>query len=106
MIYLIQNNKNEMVVHDAGERVLSKLTPERPRRQHCVISRSSAFAINLPAFFLVGVIFLDFPVDGTKSAQMVNSYFPTDAEDRFLAALKSGALHPEHLTDFDQCDDA
>jgi FRG domain len=105
VLYLIQNNQNEMVVHDAAERVLSKLTPERPLKQHCVISRSSAFSINLPTFFLLGIVYLDFPIDGGDSKSMVASYFPNTNEDKFLEALKSGALHPEHITDFSLCDD-
>lgn len=106
VLYLIQDDQNEMVAHDTAERVLSKLTPERPLRQHCVISRSSAFSINLPAFFLLGIVYLDFPSDGRDSKSLVASYFPGTNEDKFLAALKSGALHPEHITDFGQCDDA
>jgi len=106
VLYLIQDNQNEMVAHDAAERLLSKLTPERPLRQHCVISLSSAFSINLPAFFLLGIVYLDFPIDDRDSKSLVASYFPDTNEDKFLAALKSGALHPEHITDFGLCDDA
>jgi hypothetical protein len=106
VLYLIQGNQNEMKAHDASERLLSRLTPERPLRQQCVISRSSAFSINLPAFFLLGIVYLDFPMDGSDSKSMVASYFPDTNDDRFLAALKSGALYPEHITDFGLCDDA
>lgn len=106
VIYLIQADQNEMVVHDATERVLSRLTPERPLRQHCVISRSSAFSINLPAFFLQGIVHLNFQVDGRDSKDLVASYFPNTDEDKFLAALKSAALHSEHITDFGSYGDA
>ncbi len=106
VLYLIQYDQNETVAHDAAERVLSKLTPERPIRQHCVISRSSAFSINLPAFFLLGIVYLDFPIDDRDSKSLAASYFPDTNEDKFLAALKSGALHPEYITDFGLCNDA
>ncbi|PQA78929.1 FRG domain-containing protein [Rhodoferax sp. TS-BS-61-7] len=105
VLYLIQADKNEMVAHAAAERVLSKLTPERPLRQHCVISRSSAFSINLPAFFLLGIVYLNFQVDGSNSKRQVASYFPNANEDKFLAALKSSIRYSRHITDFGPYED-
>lgn len=47
VLYLIRGSKQEMITHE-HDRVLNKIPPERPRRQHCVISRSSPLAVNLP----------------------------------------------------------
>lgn len=85
----------------AHERVLNKLKPLRPIRQSCVICRSSPFALNLAADFLVGIIKMSF--DDAKPGKYSTSYlFPDQSEDNFLAALKKKLLHPEYVMDFSE----
>lgn len=97
VIYLIRDSKREMFTHE-DDKVLAKLPPERPKRQHCVISRSAPLAINLPAFFLEGIIQLDFEIDNYESQNQVMELFPN--EDKFLAALKKGLLYPDKVSCF------
>ena len=106
VIYLISDNKNELVNYDNTEKLLSKLTPERPFRQHCVISRSSVLSINLPAMFLLGIVYLDFPIKFNDSRNMISNYFPDASIDKFLAALKAELMYPEYITDFQVCGEA
>lgn len=99
VIYLIKDSRQEMLTHE-NDRALNKLPPERPKRQHCVISRSSPLAINLPAFFLEGIIQLDFEIDSYESQKQIMAFFPSEDEDKFLAALKKGLLYPDMVTNF------
>jgi len=99
VIYLIKDSRQEMLVHE-NDRVLNKLPPERPKRQHCVISRSSALAINLPAFFLEGIIQLDFEINNYESQKKIMEFFPSEDKDKFLAALKKGLRYPNMVTNF------
>lgn len=99
VIYLIKDSRQEMLTHE-NDRVLNKLPPERPKRQYCVISRSSPLAINLPAFFLEGIIQLDFEIDSYESQKQIMEFFPSEDEDKFLAALKKGLLYPDMVTNF------
>lgn len=99
VIYLIRDSRQEMLTHE-NDSVLNKLPPERPKRQHCVISRSSPLAINLPAFFLEGIIHLDFELDNYESQKQIIEFFPNEDEDKFLAALKNGLLYPDMVSCF------
>jgi len=59
VLYVIRENKTEMEVHER-DRVLEDLDPLRPKRQSCVVCRSSPDAMNLAVDFLEGIITLDF----------------------------------------------
>jgi hypothetical protein len=99
ILYLIRENKNEMVNH-SEDRVLAKIPPERPKCQHCVISRSSPYAVNLPAFFLEGVINLKFDFSENESPKTMRDLFPTENEDKFLKAIRQGSLFPDKISYF------
>lgn len=99
VLYLIRNNNNEMV-HHAADRVLNKIPPERPKRQHCVISRSSPYAVNLPAFFLEGIINLNFVLNETDLSNSTSYLFPSEQEDHFLKAIRQGLSSPDKVSYF------
>ncbi|MEH6713625.1 MAG: FRG domain-containing protein [Paraglaciecola polaris] len=99
VLYLIRGNETEMVNH-SEDRVLNKIPPERPKKQHCVISRSSAHAVNLPAFFLEGIINLEFELDESESPKSMEDLFPSEQEDKFLNAIREGLLFPDKVSYF------
>lgn len=99
VLYLIRDSEQEMVTHE-DDRVLSKIPPERPQRQHCVISRSSPLAVNLPAFFLEGVIYLDFELNESESPKKMKDLFPNEEDDKFLSALRKGVFYPDKISYF------
>lgn len=98
IIYVLRFNRREMEP-DARDFVLEKLSPLRPERQSCVVVRSSPFAVNLPADFLVGAIRLT--GDGPWKLPIDQRHlFPDDGQDQFLKALKVHPIALHHLTDF------
>jgi len=99
VLYLIRGSDQEMVTHE-NDLVLNKIPPERPQRQHCVISKSSPFAVNLPAFFLEGIINLEFELDETESPKKTHDLFPNEEEDKFLGALRRGISQPDKVSYF------
>lgn len=100
VLYVLRENHREMQAYEQDERVIKKLPPLRPMRQDCVISKSAPYALNLPADFLIGVIFLDFDSPSNESKLAPRYLFPCDDEDSFLKALKTSSYAREHLTDF------
>jgi len=101
VLYLIRSNEREMVSH-THDTILDKLPPERPIRQHCVISRSSPLAVNLPAFFLEGIINLDFELKEEDSPKNTEELFPNEKEDKFLKAIRQGLSQADKVSDFGQ----
>jgi hypothetical protein len=99
VIYVFRQDKREMNPH-VHERVIDLLRPLRPVRQSCVVCRSSTWALNLPADFLEGLVFLDF--EAQPSRMDTAHLFPNDRDDLFLAALKQQPEFAEHVTDFYQ----
>jgi FRG domain len=99
VIYLIRQNEREMVTHE-NDRVLDRIPPERPQRQHCIVSGSSSLAVNLPAFFLEGIINLNFNLDESESPKKMKELFPNEDDDKFLAALRKGITYPNRVTYF------
>lgn len=98
IIYVLRYSQKEMepIKQDI---VIDRVPPLRPQRQACVVVRSSPFAVNLPADFLVGVVKLH-GVGPWDLSTDCRTLFPDDREDSFLKALKT---HPQalyHLTDF------
>ena len=51
------------------------------------VSRSGQYAINLPAYSLMGVIQIDFKLHADPTPSASSFYFPSKEEDRFLAAI-------------------
>jgi hypothetical protein len=98
VLYVFGQNKIEMLEHE-HERALHQYHPLRPLRQSCVICRSGAFALNLAADFLIGIIKLDFDHDGTRKYSTAE-LFPGPSEDSFLRAMKKNAFQPDRVTDF------
>ena len=100
VLYVFAENKKEMNEHDAKDAAIKDLTPLRPLRQKCVISRSGTYATNLPADFLIAIIQLDFDLHSNPFNLTTEYLFPGADEDRFLQALK---LHPQaknRISDF------
>lgn len=102
IIYVLRGNEQEMVTH-AQDRVLEKIPPERPKRQHCVVSRSAPLAVNLPTFFLEGIVNLDFPLKANESPKRVKDLFPGEESDKFLKAIRQGLLYPNKVSYFGNC---
>lgn len=100
VIYILRENHREMQAHESQESIILKLPPLRPQRQHCVISASAPYALNLPADFLIGVIRLDFDSTTNESGFVTSDLLPDDSQDAFLKALKTYSPTREHLTDF------
>lgn len=100
VIYLLREDHREMQAHESENSVVTKLSPLRPQRQHCVISRSAPYALNLPADFLIGVIQLDFDSDENECNLKYQDLMPDDADDHFLKALKSFGPTRDRITDF------
>jgi hypothetical protein len=98
ILYIFRHDANEMA-HYAHDRVLHSLEPLRPKRQSCVICRSSPFALNLAGLYLVAAVQLNFeiPVEERLSA---SDLFPDSSEDTFLAALLENCQHADRITDF------
>lgn len=98
ILYVFEENKREMAEY-AHDRVLHELEPLRPKRQSCVICRSSPYALNLAGLYLVAAIRIDFelPLAERRSTQYL---FPDSQEDKFLAALLKNCFHPERITNF------
>lgn len=100
ILYVFRENKAEMAEY-ADDRVLHELVPLRPKRQSCVICRSSPYALNLAGLYLVAAIRIDFelPLAERRSAQ---DLFPDSKEDNFLAAMLGNCLQPERITNFER----
>jgi hypothetical protein len=98
ILYIFRHDANEMADY-AHDRVLHSLEPLRPKRQSCVICRSSPFALNLAGLYLVAAVQLNFemPVLERLSA---SDLFPDSSEDTFLAALLENCQHADRITDF------
>jgi FRG domain len=98
MIYVFKSDTREMTpyVPHSG---LGQLEAQRPLRQSCVVCRSSAYAMNLPASFLRAVIGLDFDVKESELPS-VGDLFPNSDIDGFLRALKENAFNPSLVTSF------
>src|SRR5262249_54958210 len=86
--------------YESEQRVVRQLNPLRPARQRCIVSRSSPYALNLPAYFIAGVILMDF--DGSMLGEIPSAeyLFPSEAEDVCLRALKTNPFVGNRLTDF------
>lgn len=100
VIYIFSHNPSEMLAHEHRERALLRLNPLRPKRQSCVIARTSQYAINLPGYSLLGVIQLDFNLVEPTCVDWVERYFPGMSEDRFLRAIKQGLGKDAPVTNF------
>ena len=98
ILYIFRHDANEMADY-AHDRVLHSLDPLRPKRQSCVICRSSPFALNLAGLYLVAAVQLNFemPVLERLSA---SDLFLDSSEDTFLAALLENCQHADRITDF------
>ncbi len=96
ILYLLRHDAVEMAKHTEDE--FSQLIGAlRPIRQSCVVCRSSSWAVNLPADFIVAAIRLDF--DLTRSFKLTAvDIFPSIDEDRFLSAIKP--VGGERVTEF------
>jgi len=98
IVYALRYDRDEMEPLKR-DFVLERLKPLRPKRQHCVVVRSSPLAANLPADFIVGAIRLHGP--GPWHVPFgVSELFPSSREDRFLNALKTHRRASARLTDF------
>lgn len=102
VIYLIDFNKNEMEKHNERDEFLKYLEPQRPKVQECVISRCGAYSINLPTFYLRGMIFLDFDIIDNVSGIDVKDIFPDKSIDKFLKAISENLYKKESVTVFGQ----
>jgi hypothetical protein len=100
VLYVLRRHQSEMNEY-ATNRVLHKLVPRRPEVQSCVICRSSPFAINLAADFVVAIIKLSFDIPEEKRIAS-RLLFPTSAQDNFLAAIKNEIQHPERIYTIDE----
>ncbi len=98
ILYLFRNDKREMAEY-AHDRVLLNLQPLRPKHQSCVICRSSPYALNLAALYLVGAIRIDFELPATERGS-TRELFPNSGDDTFLAAMLGNCQHSERITDF------
>lgn len=99
VLYLIRSDEKEMVRH-YQDRVLDRIPPERPKRQHCVVSRSSPYAVNLPAFYLEGIINLEFDLIESELNMDMRHLFPDEEEDQFLKAIKKGIAFESKISHF------
>jgi len=81
------------------DRVLHKLQPLRPIRQSCVICRSSPYALNLAADFIIAVIKLEFDLTDPPIA-VTEKLFPSKEKDSFLAAMSGNIEMPSEITEF------
>ncbi len=100
ILYLLREHKVEMERHSDADIMISDLDPLRPKRQECIVAKSSSHALNLPADFLEGVIILDFKLDKPVNGPSTNFLFPDHNEDMFLRALKKSPYARKHLTEF------
>jgi len=100
VIYVLRQDSREMQPYQSHERVVRQLNPLRPKRQRCIVSRSGPYALNLPAYFVKGVILMDFDGAMPNGIPAPEYLFPSDAEDFCLRALKSNPFAGNHLTDF------
>ncbi|WP_035615293.1 FRG domain-containing protein [Haloferula sp. BvORR071] len=100
VIYVLREEHREMQAHESQDPILKKLKPLRPQRQHCVVSTSSAYALNLPADFLEGVILLDFDDASSGCEYGTHCLLPDESEDRFLDALKKTRSTKDRITCF------
>lgn len=98
VLYILKENNQEMVTHER-RRLFESLDPQRPIRQHCVISSAAPWAINLPADFLVEVIRLDFDMNSPQRYG-TSDLFPGRDDDRFLQTLID--QHTPYVTAFDE----
>jgi len=98
VIYVFTLDQNESYRFE-HERAWNRFQPQRPERQHCVVVSTNSFSVNLPAFFLVGLIMLDFD-EIRPGAATVEQLFPRGAGDKFLRALLEVDLFREHVTSF------
>ncbi|MEI7181950.1 FRG domain-containing protein [Pectobacterium carotovorum] len=98
ILYLFKHKQNEMAEY-AHDRVLHDLQPLRPKRQSCVVCRSSPYALNLAGLYLVGAIRIDFELPESERLS-VPELFPDEHEDNFLSALIGNCMHPERVTTF------
>jgi hypothetical protein len=101
ILYIFRHNANEMADYEHA-RVLHGLEPLRPKRQSCVICRSSPFALNLAGLYLVAAVQLKFEVPFIERLS-ASDLFPDSSEDTFLAALLKNCQHAERITDFRHC---
>ncbi len=100
LLYVFREHSAEMVRHNVEEEMIRNLDPLRPKRQDCVIAKSSNYALNLPADFLEGIILFDFDLGTGDICYSVPHLFPTEEEDPFLRALRRNPHARKHLTDF------
>lgn len=92
--------KNIVLFWQKDDPFLKNLPPERPIRQHCVVSRSNAYCVNLPGLFLEGIINLDFTLNESESPKTQANLFPGEQDDKFLRALRRHLLNPEKVSFF------
>lgn len=99
VLYLLRDGRGEFVPYK-DDPFLKNLPPERPVRQHCVVSRSNAYCVNLPGLFLEGIINLDFTLNESESPKTQANLFPGEQDDKFLRALRRHLLNPEKVSFF------
>lgn len=100
VLYLIREDRKEMERHDRDCFAIKNFEPLRPIKQDCVVCRSGAYAVNLAADFLEGIIVLDFNLSETEVRLSQADLFPTEKEDVFLKALKSSKKVESKVTEF------
>ncbi|MBT9519977.1 MAG: FRG domain-containing protein [Dechloromonas sp.] len=98
ILYVFREDKTEMAEY-AHDRVLHELDPLRPKRQSCVICRSSPYALNLAGLYLVAAIRVDFELP-LAERRSTPDLFPDSKVDSFLAALLGNCTQPERITNF------
>lgn len=100
VLYLLRESNQEMRPYESTERVIQRLAPLRPKRQHCMVSTTSSAALNLAADFLVAVVLLEFDCTARRASHSTEELFPSTSEDTFLRALKTNPETALHLTEF------
>jgi len=98
VIYIFALDQNESYSYEHA-RAWKRFAPQRPERQQCVVVSTNSFSLNLPGYFLVGLITLDFDdiLPGTATAEQL---FPNSAADKFLKALLDVDLFADFVTTF------
>ena len=96
VIYVFRQDPTEMHGY-ASDRVLHDLKPLRPERQSCVICRSSPYALNLAADFLVAAIRIEFELPEFER-NATTHLFPGPELDSFLHVLQKECQQPHQVS--------
>jgi hypothetical protein len=98
IVYLLRYHPVEMepIKRDL---VIDLAKPLRPVRQDCIVVKSSPWAVNLPADFIIAAVKLhgDGPWDVPQS---VHDLFPDASDDTLLRLLKTHPHARERVSDF------